>query len=145
MNLDGKRAGNSLKGDIQNNTVGIIPSGNHTIQVVIEGDQGIGYRKDITYDFQAGGRYVVFGNVARSVGLLGSVGSDSIKIVSLDEFRPEWETMDARREGRPAERNDADYKKTVLDRFTNAENALNAKKIMQAFSSSRAPSLVYGY
>jgi len=124
--LDGKRVGKGIVRDIPPRKIGLIPPGTHTVKGVMElMDPPTVQQYDITYEFQAGGRYVLFGDLAHRTGLLGSMGTNFMKIVPLDEFRAEWEAMGGRR-NQTAEKNDADYKKMVLDYFTDAENVLNA-------------------
>jgi len=121
LEVDGKKGGMRLP------RLRIIPAGTHTLKVWLSSNENRGgLIREFTYDFQSGGRYVVVGTLQTITGLLGRIGTTSMKIVPLDEFRAEWEALSAIREKRTAERNDADYKKMVLDYFTDAENVLNA-------------------
>jgi len=121
LEVDGK------KGGTRPPHLRVIPAGTHTLNVGFSDNNNMGgFKREFTFDFQSGKRYVLVATVAHIEGLLSSIGKNSLNLVPLDEFRPVWEKLNALRANRTAERNDADYKKMVLDHFTIAENALNA-------------------
>jgi hypothetical protein len=117
----------SLISTILTNQIGVIAPGIQTIHAGVKSDNGSRNgekREKITYEFQAGGRYVLWGQVQ----LYALANAPTfLKILPLDEFRSEWEAKERGRLGKnkSVEELDALFQKKVLDLFVNAEKALN--------------------
>jgi hypothetical protein len=107
---------------IRSGEIGVIPAGPHTIHVIADNGESLTPYPGIavTRDFLPGERYVVSSTVS---GRLPG-GAASVKILTVDEYKIEWETSGPFRNS-PTKTREQYFQQMVLDKFEKAAALLS--------------------
>jgi len=109
--------------------VAVIPPGTHTIHVRVTslsyGREYISEIIEVAYEFQPGGRYVLFGTIKTSLLGIGD-GATNARIMTVEEYRKVFAEYYGRAPVPPTpEKVDERFQSSILDRFEKAEAELN--------------------
>jgi hypothetical protein len=107
---------------IRTGEIGVIPAGPHTIHVIVDDGESLTPYPGIalTRDFLSGERYVVSSVAPGEL----SGGAASVKILTVDEYKIEWEISGPFRNS-PTRIREQYFQQTVLDKFAEAAALLS--------------------